>query len=156
MISSYVGENAEFERQYLSGELEVELTPQVIIFFFSVFKTIKPCKLLEHFKSSITNFLLGTLPSKEIICTHLKKINVYNFFQYYYYYIIKTNSKGDENENNILTRGYCLMSHQILITNIQGNVWQAERRISSLILGLKPNLYQDQAYSYFGFTKISV
>jgi 3-oxoacid CoA-transferase subunit A len=28
MISSYVGENAEFERQYLSGELEVELTPQ--------------------------------------------------------------------------------------------------------------------------------
>jgi 3-oxoacid CoA-transferase len=29
MISSYVGENAEFERQYLHGELEVELTPQV-------------------------------------------------------------------------------------------------------------------------------
>ncbi|XP_017573597.1 succinyl-CoA:3-ketoacid coenzyme A transferase 1, mitochondrial-like [Pygocentrus nattereri] len=28
MISSYVGENMEFERQYLSGELEVELTPQ--------------------------------------------------------------------------------------------------------------------------------
>lgn len=28
MTSSYVGENAEFERQYLSGELEVELTPQ--------------------------------------------------------------------------------------------------------------------------------
>jgi acyl CoA:acetate/3-ketoacid CoA transferase alpha subunit len=28
MISSYVGENAEFERQYLSGELEVELIPQ--------------------------------------------------------------------------------------------------------------------------------
>jgi 3-oxoacid CoA-transferase/3-oxoacid CoA-transferase subunit A len=28
MISSYVGENREFERQYLSGELEVELTPQ--------------------------------------------------------------------------------------------------------------------------------
>jgi len=28
MISSYVGENAEFERQYLQGELEVELTPQ--------------------------------------------------------------------------------------------------------------------------------
>lgn len=27
MISSYVGENKEFERQYLSGELEVELTP---------------------------------------------------------------------------------------------------------------------------------
>jgi 3-oxoacid CoA-transferase subunit A len=28
MTSSYVGENAEFERQMLSGELEVELTPQ--------------------------------------------------------------------------------------------------------------------------------
>ncbi|MFM1774328.1 MAG: hypothetical protein RL124_1100 [Acidobacteriota bacterium] len=28
MISSYVGENGEFERQFLSGELEVELTPQ--------------------------------------------------------------------------------------------------------------------------------
>lgn len=35
MIASYVGENAEFERQYLSGELELELTPQVsyIIYF---------------------------------------------------------------------------------------------------------------------------
>jgi 3-oxoacid CoA-transferase subunit A len=28
MVSSYVGENAEFERQYLSGELDVELVPQ--------------------------------------------------------------------------------------------------------------------------------
>jgi len=28
MIASYVGENHEFERQYLSGELEVELVPQ--------------------------------------------------------------------------------------------------------------------------------
>ncbi len=32
MISSYVGENKEFERQYLSGELEVELVPQVRVF----------------------------------------------------------------------------------------------------------------------------
>lgn len=31
MISSYVGENPEFEKQYLSGKLEVELTPQVNI-----------------------------------------------------------------------------------------------------------------------------
>lgn len=30
MIASYVGENPEFERQYLSGKLEVELTPQVM------------------------------------------------------------------------------------------------------------------------------
>ncbi|MBT5658058.1 MAG: CoA transferase subunit A, partial [Phycisphaerae bacterium] len=28
MVSSYVGENAEFERQYLAGELELEFTPQ--------------------------------------------------------------------------------------------------------------------------------
>src|SRR5690606_33232890 len=28
VVSSYVGENKEFARQYLSGELEVELTPQ--------------------------------------------------------------------------------------------------------------------------------
>ncbi|NBM14445.1 CoA transferase subunit A [Streptomyces sp. GC420] len=28
MVSSYVGENKEFARQYMSGELEVELTPQ--------------------------------------------------------------------------------------------------------------------------------
>jgi 3-oxoacid CoA-transferase A subunit len=28
MVSSYVGENAEFERQYLAGELEVDLVPQ--------------------------------------------------------------------------------------------------------------------------------
>ncbi|MBN8690068.1 MAG: CoA transferase subunit A [Armatimonadetes bacterium] len=28
MLSSYVGENAEFERQYLSGELELEFNPQ--------------------------------------------------------------------------------------------------------------------------------
>lgn len=31
MVSSYVGENKEFERQYLSGELEVELVPQVSV-----------------------------------------------------------------------------------------------------------------------------
>jgi acyl CoA:acetate/3-ketoacid CoA transferase alpha subunit len=29
MMSSYVGENAEFERQYLNGELELEFVPQV-------------------------------------------------------------------------------------------------------------------------------
>jgi acyl CoA:acetate/3-ketoacid CoA transferase alpha subunit len=39
MISSYVGENAEFERQYLAGELEVELTPQV-------------CHITHRFKSA--------------------------------------------------------------------------------------------------------
>jgi acyl CoA:acetate/3-ketoacid CoA transferase alpha subunit len=30
MVSSYVGENQTFEKQYLSGELELELTPQVL------------------------------------------------------------------------------------------------------------------------------
>ena len=28
MVSSYVGENATFEKQYLTGELELELVPQ--------------------------------------------------------------------------------------------------------------------------------
>ena len=36
MISSYVGENAEFERQYLNGELEVELTPQVHTYLWTI------------------------------------------------------------------------------------------------------------------------
>jgi acyl CoA:acetate/3-ketoacid CoA transferase alpha subunit len=31
MVASYVGENKDFETQYMSGELEVELTPQVIV-----------------------------------------------------------------------------------------------------------------------------
>ena len=35
MISSYVGENKHFEKQYLTGQLEVELTPQVVISTFS-------------------------------------------------------------------------------------------------------------------------
>lgn len=30
MISSYVGENKEFERQYLAGELELEFTPKAL------------------------------------------------------------------------------------------------------------------------------
>lgn len=30
ITASYVGENQEFERQYLNGELEVHLTPQVL------------------------------------------------------------------------------------------------------------------------------
>ena len=39
MISSYVGENKNFEKQYLTGELEVELTPQVSkLYFFHNFK----------------------------------------------------------------------------------------------------------------------
>lgn len=40
MISSYVGENAEFERQYLSGELELELTPQVCLGFIQILNDI--------------------------------------------------------------------------------------------------------------------
>lgn len=32
VIASYVGENSEFEQQYLNGELTVELTPQVCRF----------------------------------------------------------------------------------------------------------------------------
>ena len=53
MISSYVGENAEFERQFLSGELEVELTPQVKIFMFPSLPRLKSFveKLLFLYKS---------------------------------------------------------------------------------------------------------
>lgn len=36
MIASYVGENEEFEKQYLTGELEVELTPQVSKLFIYI------------------------------------------------------------------------------------------------------------------------
>jgi len=39
MVSSYVGENATFEKQYLGGDLELELTPQVPTFFFCGFPT---------------------------------------------------------------------------------------------------------------------
>ena len=35
IILSYIGENHEFERQYMNGELEVELTPQVCTAFLS-------------------------------------------------------------------------------------------------------------------------
>ena len=42
MISSYVGENKEFEKQYLSGQLEVELTPQVRFFKLHVIIRIMP------------------------------------------------------------------------------------------------------------------
>lgn len=34
MISSYVGENHDFEKQYLNGQLEAELTPQVNLMKF--------------------------------------------------------------------------------------------------------------------------
>jgi 3-oxoacid CoA-transferase subunit A len=36
MISSYVGENAEFERQMLSGELDVELTLKELLLLKNV------------------------------------------------------------------------------------------------------------------------
>lgn len=45
MVSSYVGENAEFERQYLSGELEVELTPQVRRFLCSSYTAVTYFKI---------------------------------------------------------------------------------------------------------------
>ena len=42
MISSYVGENATFEKQYLTGHLEVELTPQVGLDVFLVCRWCLP------------------------------------------------------------------------------------------------------------------
>lgn len=34
MICSFIGENKEFERQFLAGEIEVELVPQVLLKLF--------------------------------------------------------------------------------------------------------------------------
>lgn len=42
MVASYVGENVEFERQFLSGEIEVELTPQVSTDHSSLFSPSTP------------------------------------------------------------------------------------------------------------------
>lgn len=52
MISSYVGENAEFERQYLEGELEVELTPQVN-------ELLTCCWIMINMKRTLTGYLQG-------------------------------------------------------------------------------------------------
>ncbi|KFM83578.1 Succinyl-CoA:3-ketoacid-coenzyme A transferase 1, mitochondrial, partial [Stegodyphus mimosarum] len=43
MVASYVGENTEFERQYLSGELEVEFVPQVNIYISLTYIKLQPC-----------------------------------------------------------------------------------------------------------------
>ena len=61
MISSYVGENKEFERQYLSGQLEVELTPQVDLALIDIFGKrylfiILLLKKTHDFSSIIGNF----------------------------------------------------------------------------------------------------
>mgnify|MGYP002716962903 CR=1 FL=1 len=48
MVSSYVGENKEFARQYLSGELEVELTPQGTL-ANPVFNFVAPKVAALHF-----------------------------------------------------------------------------------------------------------
>lgn len=52
MISSYVGENAEFERQYLEGELEVELTPQVN-------ELLTYCWIMINVKRTLTGYFQG-------------------------------------------------------------------------------------------------
>ena len=53
MISSYVGENKEFERQYLAGELEVELIPQVSLVFVYM-EQLKSEKLNNQYNISFT------------------------------------------------------------------------------------------------------
>jgi 3-oxoacid CoA-transferase subunit A len=50
MIGSYVGENKEFERQVLSGEIEVELLPQVGI--SSRGRGVRPAGFLPHGRES--------------------------------------------------------------------------------------------------------
>ena len=42
MISSYVGENAEFERQYLQGELEAGIPANILTATMFVMKTEMP------------------------------------------------------------------------------------------------------------------
>ena len=62
MISSYVGENKEFERQYLSGQLEVELTPQVDLALIDIFrKCFLYCYSRTHmiFYQSSASFFSG-------------------------------------------------------------------------------------------------
>ena len=56
MISSYVGENAEFARQYLEGELEVELVPQgnvvvvlcptrsIVFYLLTIGRVVRSCR----------------------------------------------------------------------------------------------------------------
>lgn len=59
MVSSYVGENAEFERQYLGGELEVELTPQVCC----PFSNINTIGKLYPFTIPKPKSLTGSIPN---------------------------------------------------------------------------------------------
>lgn len=79
MISSYVGENAEFERQYLAGELEVELTPQVCqkthvkvyTFIFNTNKKNNDTAYENTFTNQIHSRILGLLNFKQtgyLIC----------------------------------------------------------------------------------------
>ena len=44
---------------------------------------------------------------------------------------------GDENTQTFQVEIVILIKHQILITNLQGNVWQREGRINNQILGVK-------------------
>ena len=68
MISSYVGENKEFERQYLSGQLEVELTPQVDLALIDIFGKYFSCILLllkkTYFFHHRQFFFQGTLAER--------------------------------------------------------------------------------------------
>jgi hypothetical protein len=82
MVSSYVGENATFERQYLSGELEVELTPQG--------------NLAERLRAGGT--LLSLFHSSSIIAMIHDKFQSHIHFTHYYYY---------ENRNQTLVH-HCL------------------------------------------------
>src|ERR1043165_6088069 len=51
MVASYVGENAEFERQLLSGELEVELIPQGTLAFPDKLEMISGINFLSQGKN---------------------------------------------------------------------------------------------------------
>jgi acyl CoA:acetate/3-ketoacid CoA transferase alpha subunit len=76
MISSYVGENQEFVKQFLSGTLEVELTPQVCVFYF--YKTVQ-LKLLV-FLTNMSWKCEEMRPVAVCNCSHLTLFFVVNHF----------------------------------------------------------------------------
>ena len=85
MISSYVGENAEFERQYLSGELEVELTPQVMVYFFAQLKVIKIglpiTKWIKYFTTMRSDMTLNKIVRCWAFSNHSQlEIRLFNWY----------------------------------------------------------------------------
>lgn len=73
MLASYVGENAEFERQYLSGELELELIPQVRTFLCFSFTILIYFKIY-HFFFPVEISLCKRGKAERMLCCQTKEI----------------------------------------------------------------------------------